>query len=241
MRRTLASLALTGFLLAGGACAAQPAPSLAAVDTLLVSADQQIGEATDPADLADDLRTDPPAKDVTAEGTTPRDPAATKDGKSTDRAAKRPAKSVAERVDRRLTALKRFDATVDKAKHLQPAHRDALKKLIAEQTTGLTALRDRTGQDAARSIVVDYRVFVLTAPKVRLAAAIDTELAAVAKLRTRRNVDQAKLDVVEKSLNGKVDTLLALKPGPDAAALRAALEPIRAAAKDARTTLKTLR
>ncbi|WP_127499938.1 hypothetical protein [Actinoplanes solisilvae] len=232
MRRTLASLALTGFLLAGGACAAQPGPSVAAVDALLVSADQQIGENTDPADLADDLRTDPPAKDVNAEGTTSQETAAT---------AKRPAKSVAERVDRRLTALKRFDAAVDKAKHLQPAHRDTLKKLIADQTTGLTALRDKTGKDTARSIVVDYRVFVLTAPKVRLAAAIDTELAAVAKLRDRKNIDQAKLDAVEKSLTGQVDTLLALKPGPDAKALRASLEPIRTAAKEARTTLKSLR
>lgn len=230
MRRTFASLTLAGFLLAGGACAAQPAPSAAAIDALLVSADEQIGEATDPADLADDLRADTPVKDVNAEGTT-------KVAK-TDRAN---AKTVADRVDRRLTALKRFDAALDKAKHLQPAHRETLKKLIADQTTGLTALRDKTGKDAARSMVVDYRVFVLTAPKVRLTVAIDTELAAVAKLRDRKNVDRVKLDAAEKSLTGKVDTLLALKPGPDAAGIRAALEPIRAAAKDGRATLKSLR
>ena len=36
----------------------------------------------------------------------------------------------------------------------------------------------------AQSMVFDYRVFVLTGPKVRLTAAVDTELAAVAKLRT---------------------------------------------------------
>ena len=237
MRRILASLTLAGFLLAGGACAAaQPASSLAAVDDLLVSADEQIGEVTDPADLVDDLHADPAADDAAGRNAV---------GKNTvgKNAAGRnaPAKSVAERVDRRLAALKRFDANLDKAKHLQPAHHETLTKLIADQTKGLTALRDQTGKDAARSVVVDYRVFVLTGPKVRLSVAIDTELAAVAKLRDRKNIDQATLDGVEKSLTGQVDTLLALRPGPDAKAIRSSLEPIRAAAKQARTTLKSLR
>ncbi|HET6479698.1 MAG TPA: hypothetical protein VFG35_06595 [Actinoplanes sp.] len=232
MRRILASLTLAGFLLAGGACAAaQPASSLAAVDDLLVSADEQIGEVTDPADLVDDLHADPAADDAAGMNAVGKNAA----GRNA------PAKSVAERVDRRLAALKRFDATLDKAKHLQPAHHETLTKLIADQTKGLTALRDQTGKDAARSVVVDYRVFVLTGPKVRLSVAIDTELAAVAKLRDRKNIDQATLDEVEKSLTGQVDTLLALRPGPDAKAIRSSLEPIRAAAKQARTTLKSLR
>ena len=232
MRRILASLTLAGFLLAGGACAAaQPASSLAAVDDLLVSADEQIGEVTDPADLVDDLHADPAADDAAGMNAVGKNAA----GRNA------PAKSVAERVDRRLAALKRFDATLDKAKHLQPAHHETLTKLIADQTKGLTALRDQTGKDAARSVVVDYRVFVLTGPKVRLSVAIDTELAAVAKLRDRKNIDQATLDGVEKSLTGQVDTLLALRPGPDAKAIRSSLEPIRAAAKQARTTLKSLR
>ncbi len=209
MRRILAPLLLTGVLLAGGACAATPAPTLAAVDTLLVSADQQLGDQVKPADLADDLRAE-----------------ATK-------------LSTKERVDKRLAALKRFGETIDKAKQLTPAHKEALTALLAEQTKGLTALRDQTGRDAARSVVVDFRVFVLTGPKVRLAVAIDTELAAVAKLRDKG--DKAELDAVEKSLSGQVAALLALKPGPDAKAIRADLDPIRTAAKQARTSLKALR
>ncbi|MBU2667446.1 hypothetical protein KOI35_28435 [Actinoplanes bogorensis] len=198
MRRILAPLLLTGVLLAGGACAAQPAVGQA-VDTLLVSADQQMNAQDKAADIADDLK---------AEGSK---------------------KSVAERVDKRLAALKKFQATVDRADHLQPAHKKALTELIAQQTKDLTALRDKTGKDVARSVVVDFRVFILTGPKVRLATAIDTELAAADKLGA---------DDVTKSLNGQVDKLLAIKPGPDAAAIKKQLEPIRTAAKEARTTLK---
>ncbi|MBL7257259.1 hypothetical protein [Paractinoplanes lichenicola] len=199
MRRILAPLLLTGVLLAGGACAAQPVAAQT-IDTLLVSADQQMGALDEPADLADDLR---------AAGSK---------------------RSVAERVDRRLAALKRFDATIEKSKHLQPAHKAALAKLIDDQTAGLTALRDKTGKDAARSVVTDFRVFILTGPKVRLATAIDAELAAAEKL--------GKADV-EKALSGQVDALLKIQPGPDAAAIKKQVEPIRQAAKDARAALKS--
>ncbi|MBM2618241.1 hypothetical protein JIG36_22025 [Actinoplanes sp. LDG1-06] len=205
MRRILVPLLLSGVLLAGGACAAQPGAAQA-IDTLLVSADQQMGALEEPADVADDLR---------AAGSK---------------------RSVAERVDRRLKALERFDATIEKAKNLQPAHKEALGKLVDEQKSGLTALRDKTGKDAARSVVVDFRVFILTGPKVRLATAIDAELAAAAELDDREGAAK-----VEKILNGQVDALLAIKPGPDAAAIKKQIEPIRTAAKEARTTLKALR
>ena len=75
-------------------------------------------------------------------------------------------------------------------------------------------------KDDAQSMVFDYRVFVLTGPKIRLTAAIDTELAVVAKLRALPGADTAKLDAIEGALKGKVDTLLAIKPGPDGDALR---------------------
>ncbi len=152
-------------------------------------------------------------------------------------AAKR---AVTTRIDKRLDALKRFGTTLAEAKQVQPAHRETLTKLLADQTTGLTALRaevqSATTREAvradARSMVTDYRVFLLTGPKVRLTAAIDTELAAA---------DRLNADAVTASLTGKVDTLLAIRPGSDGDAIRAAVQPVRTAAKEARTALKALR
>ncbi|MET7399854.1 hypothetical protein ABZS66_40855 [Dactylosporangium sp. NPDC005572] len=161
-------------------------------------------------------------------------------------AAKR---AVADRIDKRLEALDRFTATIGKAKHLDAGHRDTLTKLITDSRSGLTALKTKVAGETtaaavkadAQSMVDDYRVFMLTGPKVRLSIAIDTELAAVELLRNKPGADQAKLDAVAQSLAGKVDALLAIQPGPDGAAIRNSVQPIRAAAKSARTTLKSLR
>jgi hypothetical protein len=158
-------------------------------------------------------------------------------------------KAVTERIDKRLTALQGFTTTLGQAKQVQAAHRDTLTKLITDQTAALTALRAKVGTETtgaavkadAHSMVDDYRVFILTGPKVRLTAAIDTELAVVGRLHDRPKVDDAKLDAIAKSLDGKVGTLLAIKPGPDGAAIRAQVKTVRQAAKDARTSLKALR
>jgi hypothetical protein len=157
--------------------------------------------------------------------------------------------AITERLDKRLAALKKFGTTLTEAKHLDAAHKTALSKLVADQTAGITTLRAKvqgeTTREAlkadARSMIVDFRVFLLTGPKVRLTAAIDAELAAVDKLREAKGADAAKLDAVEKSLDGQVDKLLALQPGPDGDALRASVKDVRQAAKSARASLKTLR
>ena len=149
-------------------------------------------------------------------------------------------KAVTTRIDKRLDALKKFGTTLAEAKHVQPAHRETLTKLLEEQTAGLTDLRTRVQSETtrealkadARSMVTDYRVFLLTGPKVRLTVAIDTELAAAGKLNA---------DDVKKALAGQVDALLAIKPGPDADAIRTAVKPVRTAAKEARADLKALR
>ncbi|WP_130510795.1 hypothetical protein [Krasilnikovia cinnamomea] len=156
---------------------------------------------------------------------------------------------VTARIDKRLAALQRFDATLGKAGRVQAGHRAALDKLIDDQRAGLTALRAKVAGEStaaavktdAQSMVDDFRVFILTGPKVRLTKAIDTELAVVAKLEGRSGVDQAKLDAVERSLTGQVDKLLAIQPGPDGDAIRAQVQPIREAARSARGTLKSLK
>jgi hypothetical protein len=157
--------------------------------------------------------------------------------------------AVVTRIDKRLDALKKFGGTLTGAERVTAAHRATLTTLLKSQTDGLTALRTKVGTETtaaavkadAKSMVDDYRVFVLTGPKVRLTAAIDTELAAVAKLHDKKKVDDAKLNAVSAGLTGKVDTLLGFKPGPDTDAIRTEVKAIRGDAKDARTALKDLR
>lgn len=162
----------------------------------------------------------------------------------TDRGVDAVKKAVTTRIDKRLAALKKFDTALAGAKQVHAAHRSTLDGLIDDQTAGLTTLRAKVQQETtraalktdAKAMVQDYRVFLLTGPKVRLTAAIDTELAAADRLRKGDNVDE-----VEKSLSGKVDALLALKPGPDGDAIKASVQTIRKSAKDARATLKSIR
>ena len=156
--------------------------------------------------------------------------------------------AVTARIDLRLAALTRFGTELAGAKQVQAGHRGTLSTLLNGQTADLKALRVKVGGEAtgtavkadARSMVDDFRVFLLTGPKVHLTAAIDTELVVVGKLRTHKDIDQSKLDAIQSSLDGKVDTLLSIKPGPDGDALRAQVKPVRDAAKSARLQLKSL-
>jgi hypothetical protein len=150
--------------------------------------------------------------------------------------------AVTTRIDLRLTALKKFSDALAGAKEVQSAHRSTLTSLISEQTTDLTALKGKVGTETtaagvrtdAKAMVDDFRVFILTGPKVRLTAAIDTEQVIAGKLGT-------KATPVKTGLDGKVDTLLAIKPGPDGDAIRAQVKTIRDAAKSARASLKAVR
>ena len=151
-------------------------------------------------------------------------------------------KAVTARIDLRLAALTKFSGALSDAKQVQSAHRATLTSLISAQTTDLTALKTKVGGETtgaavktdAKAMVDDFRVFILTGPKVRLTAAIDTEQVIAGKLGT-------KATPVGTGLDGKVDTLLAIKPGPDGDAIRAQVKTIRDAAKSARTSLKAVR
>ena len=157
--------------------------------------------------------------------------------------------AVTGRIDLRLAALKRFSVALGEAKQVQAAHRGTLTTLIGDQTAGLTALRAKVGAETttaaikvdAQHMVDDYRVFILTGPKVRLTAAIDTEEAVIDRLHGQAGVDDAKLDAVRAGLDGKVDTLLAIAPGPDGDVIRAQVKTVRQAAKTARTQLKAFK
>jgi hypothetical protein len=132
----------------------------------------------------------------------------------------------------------------------------ALKNKVAGETT-LAALRAD-----ATSMVNDYRIFILVGPKVRLTIVSDTETAATARLRTVHDkladlVAKAKaagkdtaaaeqnladmtaaLDKVGPDIDGQAAALLAVQPGPDAAAIKAKVSAVRAALAAGRADLR---
>jgi hypothetical protein len=132
-----------------------------------------------------------------------------------------------------------------------------LKDQVAQETT-LPAVRTD-----AQSMVDDYRVFLLVGPQLRLTIAGDTEQFAIDKAQqahdrfaglvderrsggadtTAAETDlaemQAAIDAAETHLDGQLDTLLAITPGPDATAITAAVAAVRQALGDARSELRT--
>src|SRR3954468_25056736 len=69
--------------------------------------------------------------------------------------------AVANRIDKRLDALKRFDEVLGKAKQLTAAHKDTLTKLVAGQRDGLTALKTKVqGETTAAALKADAQSMV---------------------------------------------------------------------------------
>jgi cell pole-organizing protein PopZ len=107
-----------------------------------------------------------------------------------------------EAINRRLETLARLAARVRDNRHLSDAHRVALSDLLEAQRRGLSALDEKIQADTGsetlktdvKAIVTDYRVYLLTVPKVHLVIGADTELAAAAKLDEVATRLQAKVD-----------------------------------------------
>jgi hypothetical protein len=179
-------------------------------------------------------------------------------------------KQVTARIDLRLKALDKGEALLDRKKRITDAHRSTLSALIDADRTGLTALRTKVAGETtvegvkadATSMINDYRIFILVAPKLRLTAVADNEAAAITRLQKVHDklaelVAKAKaagratgpaeaalaamqksIDEASAGLNGQVDTLLAIKPGPDGDAIRAAVSKIRQALGGVRADLR---
>jgi hypothetical protein len=131
----------------------------------------------------------------------------------------------------------------------------ALRGKVDGETT-LQAIRDDE-----HSMVVDYRIYMLVEPKVRFAIASDDETVSIGKLqdvkgklataiadaqRKGKDVSAEQLELTDltnqvgaaqSALAGKVDTLLTVAPSSDAAAMTAAVNPVRAAVRAARTDI----
>jgi hypothetical protein len=156
---------------------------------------------------------------------------------------------------KRLTAAHRTELT--NLLTATTAGLTALKSEVAAETTVAEVRAD------ASRMIDDYRVYLLVAPKVHLTRALDIEAASIEALRKAydkltvavaaakqagKDVGDAdakladlskQLDAAGSTIAGKAETLLAIKPGPDAEAIKAAVKPIRESVKSARTSLRT--
>lgn len=172
------------------------------------------------------------------------------------------------RIDGRLAALRADGVAVKAAATLTDAHQNTLQGILDHDTAGLTALKTKVNgettldaiKDDARSMVVDYRIYMLVGPQVRLTVAADVAASVDARLgdvagRLQKAIDaakaagkdvtaaQAKLDDLRQQIGavdvtGVADTLLGVRPSPDANALKAAKDAARTKLRDARTHLK---
>lgn len=174
------------------------------------------------------------------------------------------------RIDGRLAMLRASGVAIRNAARLTDAHQATLQKIIDADVAGLTELRAKVATETtveavradARSMVEDYRVYLLVRPQVHLTLAADVESAALTRLRALhdklaqaittaesagRDTGDAKaklahltseLDATESALSGLADDLLAVQPGPDAAAIKAKTATARADVRTARTHLR---
>src|SRR5215467_13174363 len=98
--------------------------------------------------------------------------------------------AVVARIDLRLATLSALRIAVNGATNLTGNDRSTLSTLVAGDVSGLTALRTRTNgettiagvKDDARSMIQDYRVYLLVVPKVRFSIAGDTEATVITNL-----------------------------------------------------------
>ncbi len=168
---------------------------------------------------------------------------------------------VTKRIDLRLAALGRADTRLPQAKRLTDAHEATLHDLIAKDTSGLTALKTKVAGETtvaavradAKSMVVDYRIFMLVGPQVRLTIVGDREAYAITRLQgvhdklaeqvakakaAGKNTAEAEQDLADmqadltkatSDINGQVNTLLGMQPSPEANTLKAQVTSVRRA------------
>jgi hypothetical protein len=173
------------------------------------------------------------------------------------------------RIDKRLRTLGTLRTAISGAAKLSSEHGTTLANLVTADTNDLTALRAKVAAESTvdavradeKTMIVNYRVYLLVVPKVRLTIAADAENAAIAGLDTVRTAESGAIATAKSKgkdvsteqseltdltnqlaaargvLAGKVAALLAVAPGPDATAITADVRTARTAIKDARGDL----
>ncbi|GAA2036668.1 hypothetical protein GCM10009839_42060 [Catenulispora yoronensis] len=176
--------------------------------------------------------------------------------------------AVTEGLTDRLSTLADLQTRLTAAKDVPDTARTTLSTLLSSDLSALTALKTKVAGETTvaavradgKSMVDDYRVYLLVAPKVHLTHALAAETDAVAKLTkihdeladrlakdpqadTQANKDlladlTVQLKSADTALDGREQALLALKPSPDGKALSDAVKAIGGSAKSAREDLR---
>jgi hypothetical protein len=176
--------------------------------------------------------------------------------------------AVTDGITGRLTDLAKLQTALAGYKEVSDSARSTLTQVLSSDISGLTALKTKVAgetTDAAvradgKSMVDDYRVYILVAPKVHLTHALDVEGAALPRLvrvhdaladRLAKDPSadtaankalladmSAQIQAATSGIDGKDAALLALQPGPDGKALTASVKDVSSAAKSARDDIK---
>jgi len=176
--------------------------------------------------------------------------------------------AVTDGITARLNDLAKMQTALAGYKEVTDSARSTLTQVLSSDISGLTALKTKVAgetTDAAvradgKSMVDDYRVYILVAPKVHLTHVLDVESAALPRLTkvhdeladrlakdpsadTAANKAlladmSAQIHAADAGIDGRDATLLTLRPGPDGKALTASVKDVGGAAKGARDDIK---
>jgi hypothetical protein len=245
-----------------GASAEAATDALDELEALIGDVDAALTQADAHASADDDGAGTSPARFSPAQAAAPAPGEETVEGLKT---------ALTARIDLRLAALDRERAAVTNARALTDSHRATLTGIIDESRTGLEALKAKVAgettvaalRDDAKSMVDDYRVFLLVGPQVRLTIAGDVgahaiERATKAQERLAEAVEQKKaggadtsaaetdlaemaaaIDRARAALDGQVEELLAIQPGPDGASIAEGVASVRRELGTCRRELRT--
>lgn len=171
------------------------------------------------------------------------------------------------RVQGRIGTLHALSLAVQDSKYLTSDERGTLNNQINSDLSGLTALATKmSGETTAAAVradegamVDDYRVYMLMAPQTRLVDSLAAETDAATTLqkayialqellakqpgggtsqqKTELADLQSQITAGQAAIGNEIATVLAIRPGPDASSIEAALAPVKSAAKTARKDL----
>src|SRR5262249_12973227 len=96
------------------------------------------------------------------------------------------------RIDLRLATLAGLKLAINSATDLTSAHKSTLLDLVGSDVSGLNGLRTKIAAETTisavkadgRSVVVDYRIYMLAVPQVRFTIGSDIQAASVTRLQS---------------------------------------------------------
>lgn len=167
-------------------------------------------------------------------------------------------------IDGRLSTIADLKARLAGFKDVSAANATTLSTLLDTDATKLAALKATVAGETTvaavradgKAMVDDYRIYLLVAPKVHLVNALSVEADAVTRLHkvhdaladrlakdpaadTQANKDlladmNSQISAADALLDGKIATVLAIQPGPDAKSITSLVKAVSAAAHGAR-------